>query len=99
WARDAAAELDRAVTDVGRALVQLAETGLDIVMPGYTHLQQGQPIRAAHWALAPVWALLRDRERLRAAARSAAVLPLGSGAVAGCPFPIDRAALARDLGF
>lgn len=99
WTLDAVADLDRALVELGRALVGLAEQGLAIVMPGYTHLQQGQPIRAAHWALAPVWALLRDRERLRAVARSAAILPLGSGAVAGCPFPVDRDALARDLGF
>lgn len=99
WVRDAVAALDRATTDLGRALVHLAEQGLDVVMPGYTHLQQGQPIRAAHWALAPVWPLLRDRARLRAASAAAGVLPLGSGAVAGCPFPIDRDALAADLGF
>lgn len=99
WVRDVAVELDRALTDLGGAMLHLAEQGFDVVMPGYTHLQQGQPIRAAHWALAPVWPLLRDRERLRAASRAAGVLPLGSGAVAGCPFPIDREALARDLGF
>lgn len=99
WVRDAVSDLDRAITDLGRALLHLAEQGLDVVMPGYTHLQQGQPIRAAHWALAPVWPLLRDRARLRAAAEAAGVLPLGSGAVAGCPFPIDRDALAADLGF
>lgn len=99
WVREAADQLADAVTDLGRALVELASTGFDIVMPGYTHLQQGQPIRAAHWALAPVWPLLRDRDRLRSAAAGAGVLPLGSGAVAGCPFPVDRAALAADLGF
>ena len=68
-------------------------------MPGYTHLQQGQPLRAAHWALAHVWPLLRDRERLRRVRHDAGVLPLGSGAVAGCPFPVDRGALAEALGF
>lgn len=99
WARDVAEDLDAALTALGHALVQLAEQGVEIVMPGYTHLQQGQPIRAAHWALSALWPLLRDRERVRAAARSAGILPLGSGAVAGCPFPIDREALARDLGF
>jgi len=82
-----------------RALLGLAERGVEAVMPGYTHLQQGQPIRAAQWALAHVWAFLRDAERVEAARRAAAVLPLGSGAVAGCPFPVDREALREALGF
>ncbi len=99
WVREVGEELAERVTTLGRALVELAATGMDIVMPGYTHLQQGQPIRAAHWALAPVWPLLRDRDRIRGAVRAAGVLPLGSGAVAGCPFPVDRDALAADLGF
>jgi argininosuccinate lyase len=82
-----------------RALHGLAERGVDAVMPGYTHLQQAQPIRAAQWALSHLFAFLRDAERLRAARAAAAVLPLGSGAIAGCPFPIDREALRRELGF
>jgi argininosuccinate lyase len=82
-----------------RALHSLAERGVDAVMPGYTHLQQAQPIRAAQWALAHVFAFLRDVERVRAARAAASVLPLGSGAIAGCPFPIDREALRTELGF
>jgi argininosuccinate lyase len=81
------------------SLVALAETGIDAIMPGYTHLQQAQPIRAAHWALAHAWAFLRDVERVRSARSSAACLPLGAGAVAGCPFPVDREALRAELGF
>lgn len=99
WVREAATGLADRVGELAEALLKLASTGLDHVMPGYTHLQQGQPIRAAHWAMGHLWPLLRDRERLRACVASAGVLPLGSGAVAGCPFPIDRAALAHDLGF
>ena len=90
-----AAELDRLCI----ALLGLAERGVDAVMPGYTHLQQGQPIRAAHWALAHLWAFVRDRDRMARARASAAVLPLGSGAIAGCPFPVNRTALAEELGF
>ena len=82
-----------------RALHALAEQGVDAVMPGYTHLQQAQPIRAAHWALSHFFAFLRDGERVRAAKAAASVLPLGSGAIAGCPFPIDREMLRRELGF
>jgi argininosuccinate lyase len=82
-----------------RALYALAERGVDDVMPGYTHLQQAQPIRAAQWALSHLFAFLRDAERLRAARAAASVLPLGSGAIAGCPFPIDRESLRQELGF
>jgi argininosuccinate lyase len=77
----------------------LATRGKDVVMPGYTHLQQAQPLRAAQWALSHLFPFLRDLERLRAARAAAAVLPLGSGALAGCPFPIDREVLRRELGF
>ena len=87
------------VLDLCAALLGLAERGRDVIMPGYTHLQQAQPIRAAQWALSHLFPLLRDVERLEAARRAASVLPLGSGAIAGCPFPIDREALAEELGF
>ncbi len=68
-------------------------------MPGYTHLQRAQPITFAHWALAYVWQLQRDRERLNDALKRINISPLGSGALAGNPFGLDREALARDLGF
>ena len=99
WGMGAADAIDRELVRLGQGLLTLAESGVDDIMPGYTHLQQGQPIRAAQWALAHVWALLRDRERIARARTAAAVLPLGSGAIAGCPFPVDREALRRELGF
>lgn len=99
WGMEALTRLEEQVEGLGHALCHLAEQGLDIIMPGYTHLQQGQPLRAAHWALSHVWPLLRDRDRLRRVRHDAGVLPLGSGAVAGCPFPVDREALAEALGF
>jgi argininosuccinate lyase len=68
-------------------------------MPSYTHLQRAQPISAAHWLLSHAWALSRDGDRLREARRRTAILPLGSGAIAGCPFPIDREFLKQQLGF
>ena len=95
----AADRIDAELVRLCEGLIGLAERGVDAIMPGYTHLQQGQPIRAAHWALAHVWAFLRDRERVRAARAAAGVLPLGSGAIAGCPFPVDREALRAELGF
>ena len=95
----AAGRVDGYLMQLTQALHTLAARGIDHIMPGYTHLQQAQPIRAAHWALAHAWPVLRDIERIRAARAAAAVLPLGSGALTGCPFPVDREALRSDLGF
>jgi argininosuccinate lyase len=95
----AADRIEERVTDLIQALADLAERGRDLVMPGYTHLQQAQPLRAAQWALSHLFPLTRDLDRVRAARAAAAVLPLGSGAIAGCPFPIDREVLRAELGF
>jgi argininosuccinate lyase len=95
----ACARIEAELQGLAGSLVDLAESGVHAIMPGYTHLQQAQPIRAAHWALAHAWAFLRDVERIRSARSSAACLPLGAGAVAGCPFPVDREALRAELGF
>ena len=72
---------------------------IDVLMPGYTHVQPAQPVRWSHWLLSHAWAWQRDRERLADLLKRVDVLPLGSGALAGCPFAIDRATLAADLGF
>jgi len=95
----AGARVSQELAGLLRALHGLAERGLDTIMPGYTHLQQAQPIRAGQWALAHFFAFERDAARLAAARAGASVLPLGSGAIAGCPFPIDREMLRRELGF
>jgi argininosuccinate lyase len=81
------------------ALVERAGADLDVLMPGYTHLQRAQPVLLSHWWLAHFWPLERDRQRLSDLARRTAVLPLGSGALAGAPFPVDRFFLAAELGF
>ena len=87
------------LVDFATALHDLAESGRDIIMPGYTHLQQAQPIRASQWALSHLVPVLRDIERMKAARAAASVLPLGSGAIAGCPFSIDREEIRAELGF
>ncbi len=99
WTMDALERLDGALLSLGRALIGQAERGLDVLMPAYTHTQRAQPVRFAHWALAHLWPLARDRARLGGARQRAAVLPLGSGAIAGSGFAVDRDALAADLGF
>ncbi len=99
WLKWQTGELDAALADLIRAAVDRAEAEIDILMPGYTHLQPAQPVRWSHWLLSRAWTWQRDRERLADLCKRVNVSPLGSGALAGCPFPIDRAALAADLGF
>ncbi len=81
------------------ALVRLAGEYEGVVMPGYTHLQKAQPVLFGHHLLAYFWMLTRDALRLRQAFEAADVLPLGSAALAGTTFPLDRRAVAAELGF
>jgi argininosuccinate lyase len=100
WAMSACARLDAAVRATQQVLVEHAERlGTDAVMPSYTHMQRAIPVAAAHWVLSHFWPLERDRVRLKHAAHAAAVLPLGSGAVAGCAYPVSRTLLQGALGF
>ena len=99
WTMAAIEGLDREVVALGRALAAGAADGLDAILPGYTHGQRAQPIRWSHLLLGHAWPLVRDRERLADARRRTAVLPLGSGALAGSGFPVDREFLRAELGF
>jgi len=99
WTMDACQRLDHALRLLQSALLHQAESLETALMPSYTHLQRAIPVSGAHWLLAHFWPLERDRARLRAAARAAGVLPLGSGAVAGCAYPISRVLLQGTLGF
>jgi argininosuccinate lyase len=99
YLRSVSEDVDRGLRDTQAALVEHATATVDAPMPGYTHLQRAQPVVLAHHLLAYVFMLQRDRERFRACQARADVLPLGSGALAGTGFAIDREALARDLGF
>ena len=81
------------------ALVELAGANKDVIMPGYTHLQQAQPILLAHHVLAYFEMFQRDKERFQDCLGRADFMPLGSGALAGVPYPIDREFVARQLGF
>lgn len=80
-------------------LAERGRAGSHAVMPGYTHTRAAEPITFGHLAAAHAWALVRDFDRLGDARRRVDVLPLGSGALAGAALPLDRDALARDLGF
>jgi argininosuccinate lyase len=99
WLRRTIDGLDEAVLDMERALVRLAERDGKAVLPGTTHVQPAQPILFAHHLLAYVEMLERDRGRLADCRRRANVSPLGSGALAGAGYPLDREATAAELGF
>jgi argininosuccinate lyase len=99
WLRGSIDDLSDAVRDAQSSLLDFAEANRDVVIPGYTHLQRAQPVLLAHWCLAYFDMLVRDRERLSEVRRRVNVLPLGSAALAGTSFPIDREALATALGF
>jgi argininosuccinate lyase len=99
WTLGAIDQLDGDLAALGRALVARAQDGVDLLLPGYTHGQRAQPVRWAYVLLAHAWPLVRDRQRLADARRRAAELPLGSGALAGSGFPVDRVLLKEALGF
>jgi len=99
WTIDALKRVDAAVVELQQAMIDQAALLEDAIMPAYTHLQRAQPVSGAHWMLSHFWPLARDRRRIGAAHSAAAVLPLGSGAIAGSAFPVDRDAVRAELEF
>ncbi len=99
YAREAIAGALSGLAGLRAALLRQAEATVDLVMPGYTHLQRAQPVSVAHHLLAYGEMFGRDAERFGQCWSRTDVLPLGSGALAGVPYPIDRAMVARELGF
>ncbi len=99
WTLGAIDSIDADLAALGRTLVAKAQDGMDALLPGYTHGQRAQPVRWAYVLLAHAWPLVRDRQRLADARRRTAELPLGSGALAGSGFPVDRVLLKEALGF
>jgi len=99
WLRDAAAQTRRAMARLCTALLDQADRNFGVPMPGNTHMQHAQPILFSHYLHAHAEGFLRDAGRVAAAAAGADSCPMGSGALAGCVLPIDREAIARELGF
>lgn len=99
YAREAAEDLDRQLHAMQGALLEHARGHVETVLPGFTHMQHGQPVVLAHHLLAYFWMLQRDRDRLADWRRRMNFLPLGAGALAGSPYPVDREFVARELGF
>src|SRR5881296_2464439 len=99
YVKEESREVDAHLRRLQIALLNLAEQHLDVVMPGYTHLQRAQPITLSHYLLAQIEAFERDATRLWDCLTRTDVLPLGSGALAGSTIVLDRECIARELGF
>jgi len=99
YAREATCKTIDALHRMNSQLVKVASDNINAIMPGYTHLQQAQPVLFAHHMLAYFEMFSRDEERFHDCLQRINVLPLGSGALAGLPYPIDREFVAKELGF
>ena len=99
FSKSAIDALSAGIARLVAALVEQGRSGADAVMPGYTHTRAAEPITFGFWAAAHAWGLVRDRARLLDARVRVDVMPLGSGALAGTSLPLDREAMAKDLGF
>jgi argininosuccinate lyase len=99
YVRDQVRQTSAKLKALQRVLLKLAAKHVDVVMPGYTHLQRAQPVLFAHYLMGQLEAFNRDVERLNDCLQRTDVLPLGSGALAGSTIVLDREAIARDLGF
>ncbi|WP_028951092.1 argininosuccinate lyase [Sulfurihydrogenibium subterraneum] len=99
YLKDQVSDIINLLTQLQNALLEKAQAYIDVVMPAYTHLQRAQPIRVAHYFLAYLEMFQRDKERFEDNLKRIDMLPLGSGAVAGVDFPIDRDFVAKELGF
>ncbi|MDT5294624.1 MAG: argininosuccinate lyase [Acidobacteriota bacterium] len=99
WLREEIDRINESLRGAQSALLDLAESHADAVLPGYTHLQRAQPVLFAHWCLAYFEMLARDGERLSEVRRRVNVSPLGAAALAGTSYPIDSEQVARELGY
>jgi len=99
WLLDNITEVETALKGLIRVIVERADKEADYIMPGYTHLQRAQPIRWAHLLLSRAFAFRADLDRLQQLIPRVSMLPLGSGAMAGNPFKVDREFLREELGF
>ena len=99
YLRDEVAEIEKMLKDAMATVLDIASENVDTIMPGYTHLQKAQPVTAAHHFMAYFQMFSRDLDRLRDCFKRINILPLGSGALAGTTYPLDREFVAQKLGF
>ncbi|MDO5575859.1 MAG: argininosuccinate lyase [Fibrobacter sp.] len=99
YVKKALKEIESLVIELQKVLLDRAKSDIDIIIPGFTHLQQAQPILLAHYWMSMLWVLEREKTRLKNAFLTTDIMPLGSGALAGSGFNVDRALIAQKLGF
>lgn len=99
WLKSAINVMQGALKSLVESITIRAQDEIDVLMPGYTHLQRAQPVRWSHWLLCHGWSFRNDSDKLQNLFDNINVMPLGSGAIAGNPFNINRQELAKDLGF
>lgn len=99
YLRDEVAEIEKMLKDAMKTVLDIASENVDTIMPGYTHLQKAQPVTAAHHFMAYFQMFSRDLDRLRDCYKRINIMPLGSGALAGTTYPLDREFVAQKLGF
>jgi argininosuccinate lyase len=99
YLRDEIRDVQRLIKGLRKSLFELAQENLDVILPGYTHLQRAQPVLLSHHLLAYYEMFGRDNERLEECFGRVNVMPLGAGALAGSPYPLDRRFVAKELGF
>jgi len=99
YVRDEIGKIEKQLYQLQETMLNLAEKYEGVLIPGYTHLQRAQPLLLAHHLLAYFWMFQRDRERLQGVKKRTDLMPLGAGALSGTGFDIDRAMVARSLGF
>ncbi|HUK49135.1 MAG TPA: argininosuccinate lyase [Terriglobales bacterium] len=99
YVRSGCDEISEAISNLVSVFLDRAEHAGDAVMPAYTHMQRAEPVLVAHWLLAYVEMLLRDRDRIADCRKRTNLCPLGSGAVTGSTLPLDRELMAQELGF
>ena len=99
YLRDEVDEISEMLASAMKTVLDIAEENADTIMPGYTHLQKAQPVNAAHHFMAYFQMFSRDKERLVDCRKRINIMPLGSGALAGTTYPLDREFVAEKLGF
>nr|CAB3223641.1 argininosuccinate lyase-like [Phallusia mammillata] len=99
WLRDEIDKISKHVATLINNITNRAEKDVDVLFPGYTHMQRAQPIRWSHWLMSYAVNFLRQQNKLQEIRKRVNILPLGSGALAGNPFNVDRELMAKELGF
>jgi argininosuccinate lyase len=99
YLKNAVSDILTGITELEKTVIDIAKANTDLIMPGYTHLQQAQPILFSHYILSLFWLIQRDKKALLSGLENCEIMPLGSAALSGTGFPIDLKSIAKSLGF